>query len=85
MENRRPEQQKAPAFARASVGLLPHAAKRKGGVLCTSTTEFYMETTGSVTPISNELAEQLIIGRILVDPAWSAKLLPDCVEQSTEA
>jgi hypothetical protein len=47
-----------------------------------STTEFYMETTGSVTPISNELAEQLIIGRILVDPEAIGKVMPTLLPEA---
>ena len=35
-----------------------------------------MSTTGPVAPISNELAEQLIIGRILVDPEAIKQVLP---------
>lgn len=41
-----------------------------------------MTTTGPVASISNELAEELIIGRILVDPGAIGKVMPTLLPEA---
>lgn len=72
----------SPGFRQGLHGPFPHAAKRKGGVQIKVTPEFYMTTPESVAPISNELAEELIIGRILVDPEAIGKVMPTLLPEA---